>query len=1034
MSQVGAREIITQQEVIQFFTEELDYRYLGNWHKERENHPIEESILRPWLQNRGVSDGLINRLFHTIRQKSAIGGGRKLYDANRDFYTLLRYGIQEAENAGEHKETIYLIDWENIENNDFAIAEEVTYKGNLTKRPDIVLYVNGIALGILELKRAKVDVAEGIRQNILNQEGNFIRDFFVPIQLIMAGNTTQGIRYGTIETPEKYYLKWNEETLADNIDNPLLKDLQALCSKARLLEFIHNFIVFDSGIKKVARANQFFGTKAAIKRVKKREGGILWHTQGSGKSLTMVWLAKWILENITHSRILIVTDRTELDAQIEMVFKGVDEPVYRTTSGADLLNNLNETTPSLMGTLVHKFGSQNEREGEKATVEFITELKGALPPDFKAKGDIFVFVDECHRTQSGLLHEAMKTILPHALFIGFTGTPLLSRDKKTSLEVFGSYIHTYKFDKAVQDGVVLDLRYEARHIPQHLSSQKKVDEWFDLNTKGLSNLAITQIKQRWGTMQKLLSSKDRLSRIMGDIQMDFLKQPRLSTGRGNAMLVCDSIYSACRAYSLLSGTELGKKSAVITSYSGSLQEIKDEATGEGRTEKKFVYDTYRSMLASFFEEPEEALLKPSRLEEFERIVKERFIKEPGRMRLLIVVDKLLTGFDAPPATYLYIDKKMQDHGLFQAICRVNRLDGNDKDYGYIIDYKDLFKSLENAFNTYTSEAFEGYDEEDVEGLLKDRLDEGKNDLEDALEAVEIICEEVRAPRNSQDYFNYFVGASSEEVEEKEALRLTFYKAVARLIRAYANIANDLHTFYSEEEIKRIKSRVQHFESVRSEVKLMSADQVDMKKIEPAMRQLLDNFIRADDSESLIDFEELGLLQILIRQDLNDLTEAFPKTMTEDNIAESIENNIRKRIIEENLVNPVYYERMSELLDGLIEQRRQDAISYQDYLEKVKAIAAQVVDPESHNLADYPPSLNSFGKKALYDYFEQSEFLAMLVDSVVQSSKRADWIGDIMKERELKSALYEALRSENIYKTPKEIENLLSLIKEQHEYR
>ena len=348
--------------------------------------------------------------------------------------------------------------------------------------------------------------------------------------------------------------------------------------------------------------------------------------------------------------------------------------------------------------------------------EFIKQMKQALPPDFKAKGNLFVFVDECHRTQSGKLHEAMKEILPGAVFIGFTGTPLLKTDKQKSIEIFGRYIHTYKFDEAVKDGVVLDLRYEAREIDQSITSQKKIDEWFDLKTKGLTDLARAQLKQRWGTMQKVLSSRSRLENIVADILMDMEKCDRLKSGRGNAMLVSGSIYEACKFFELFDQTDLHGKCAIVTSYVPSTANIKGEESGEGETEKLRQYAIYQKMLADWFNEaPEKAV---NRVKELELAVKKKFIEEPGQMKLLIVVDKLLTGFDAPPATYLYIDKKMQDHGLFQAICRVNRLDGDDKEFGYIIDYKDLFKSLEGAVHEYTSGAFDGYDKEDVAGLAR----------------------------------------------------------------------------------------------------------------------------------------------------------------------------------------------------------------------------------------------------------------------------------------------------------------------------
>ena len=462
---------------------------------------------------------------------------------------------------------------------------------------------------------------------------------------------------------------------------------------------------------------QYFGVKAAQARIAKREGGIIWHTQGSGKSLTMVWLAKWIRENQpgTDPRVLIITDRTELDEQIERVFNGVNEQIYRTKSGADLIGTLNASEEWLICSLVHKFRATDSETDDEVTAEFIKELHATVPKDFKAKGNVFVFVDEAHRTQSGKMHTAMKALLPEAMFIGFTGTPLLKADKATSIETFGSFIHTYKFDEAVADGVVLDLQYEARSIDQDLMSPEHVDKWFEVKTKGMTDLSKAELKKRWGTIQKVVSSEPRAKQIVNDILLDMETKPRLMDGRGNAMLVGSSIYQACKFYELFCNAGFKGKCAIVTSYTPNASDIAKEDSGEGKTEKIRQYDIYRKMLADYFDEPEDTAV--GKVEEFEQAVKRQFIENPGQMRLLIVVDKLLTGFDAPSATYLYIDKTMRDHGLFQAICRVNRLDGDDKDYGYIVDYQDLFNSLEDAVNDYTSGALDGYDKDDVDGLL-----------------------------------------------------------------------------------------------------------------------------------------------------------------------------------------------------------------------------------------------------------------------------------------------------------------------------
>ena len=512
----------------------------------------------------------------------------------------------------------------------------------------------------------------------------------------------------------------------------------------------------------------------------------------------MVWLAKWIKENTNDARVLIISDRDELDKQIEGIFLGVNESIYRTSSGRDLITQLDDTTPWLICSLVHKFGKKRQKPNDSDYEKYIAELQNNLPANFQAKGNIFVFVDECHRTQSGKLHKAMKQILPNALFIGFTGTPLLKKDKATTIEVFGSYIHTYKFNEAVKDKVVLDLRYEARNIEQNLTSPERIDRWFEAKTAGLNEFARNQLKKRWGTMQKVLSSQDRLNKIVADIIFDMGVKDRLQSGRGNAILVSGSIYQACKYYELFQNQGF-TKCAIITSYNPSISHIKGETTGEeGLTEKLKQYEIYNKMLGG------------KSTEQFEKDVKKAFIETPAQMKLLIVVDKLLTGFDAPTATYLYIDKSMRDHGLFQAICRVNRLDGEDKEYGYIIDYKDLFKSLEKSVSDYTTEALDGYDPKDIKGLLSDRLGKAKERLEETLEIVKALCEPVAPPQDTPAYLQYFCGniEYQQQLQQNRPKRIALYDSVASLVRAYANIANEaIEAGYTPAEITRIKQEL-----------------------------------------------------------------------------------------------------------------------------------------------------------------------------------------------------------------------------------
>lgn len=1040
MSKVGQIERVTQNRVVKLFQEVLQYDYLGNLEKEEDNGNIDEALLTAYLTKKGHSENLIGKVLYEFKKIATINTNDDLYQANKNVYAALRYGINVKEEAGQNKETVYLIDWKNPLENDFTIAEEVTIKGQHNKRPDIVLYINGIALCVLELKRSTVSVSEGIRQNNDNQKHLFIKPFYTTIQLVMAGQDVEGLRYAAIDTPEKYYLKWkevNEEfnpndtylleltkpirEKAAQAENLLDKNIIEMLGKERLIEILHDFVVFDRGQKKFCRPNQYFGIKAAQESIRNHEGGIIWHTQGSGKSLTMVWLTKWIREFNPNARVLIITDRNELDKQIEKVFKGVDEQILRTKSGADLIDKLNATTPWLLCSLIHKFGNKEEgADKAKDYDNYLEELKNSLPKDFKPKGEFYVFVDECHRSQSGDLNKAMRKILgDDALFIGFTGTPLMKADKQKSIEIFGKYIHTYKFDEAVKDGVVLDLRYEARDIEQKITSLDKIDAWFDSKTKGLTDFAKTELKQKWGTMKKVFSSVGRLQKIVADILLDMETRERLQNGRGNAILVSDSIYNACRFYQLFQDSGF-TRCAIVTSFAPSHSDIKGE--GEGYTEKLMQYDIYQKMLNG------------KTPEDFEDEVKKRFIDEPAQMKLLIVVDKLLTGFDAPSATYLYIDKSMRDHGLFQAICRVNRLDGDDKDYGYIIDYKDLFGSLENAYKDFTSKAFEDYDQKDVEGLLSDRLAKGKERLDDALETIKALCEDVVPPKGTQQYIAFFCGNPQikEDLKDTEPKRVALYKAVISLIRAYANIADEMEEAgYTAAQIEKIKEEIKHFENVRKEIQLASGDWVDLKQYEPAMRHLIDSYIAAEESKKVSAFDDFSLVELLVKDGkgaLDKLPENIKKN--KEAMAETIENNLRKVIIEESPTNPIYYEKMSVLLDELIKLRNEEAEAYEKYLEEIVKLAVKIKKPETSN--EYPSSINTQAKRALYDNLDRDEQCTIAMDSAIIYGKHDDWEGTLSKEKHLKNKVVKPVLEE--YDKAEKLDPIFEVIKQQREYK
>lgn len=1049
MSNVGQLERATQNRVVMLLHNELQYEYLGHWEDRDNNSNVEEGLLRAWLTKR-YDENLADKAIYELT-KTAGDQSKSLYDVNKEVYALLRYGVSVQPEIGQNKKTVWLIDWKNPQANHFAYAEEVTIKGMHKKRPDIVLYVNGIALGVLELKRSTVSISEGIRQNLDNQKHLFIRPFFNTIQYVLAGNDTEGLAYGAIETKEKYFLKWKEvaeETgkefphlleitqpireKAAKCDYPLDRNIIELLNKERFIEIIHDFVVYDRGQKKFCRPNQYFGIKSAQDFIRRKEGGIIWHTQGSGKSLTMVWLTKWVREFNDNARVLIITDREELDEQIEKVYKGVQEDIYRTQSGRDLLQKLNDTSPWLMCALIHKFGGKDK--GEEATdadvEKYLLELRSSVPTDFKAKGDIYVFVDECHRTQSGKLHDAMKQFVPDALFIGFTGTPLLKSDKQTSLEVFGRYIHTYKFNEAVADKVVLDLRYEARDIEQNIKSPDRIDEWFDLKTRGLTDFAKAELKQRWGTLKKVFSSKSRLEKIVLDIVLDMEKKERLQNGRGNALLVSDSIYNACRYYELFQQAGL-KNCAIVTSFVPNANDIKGE--GDNYTEKLQRFEIYQKMLSAYFNEaPEEALKK---VEQFETEVKKKFVEEPAQMKLLIVVNKLLTGFDAPSATYLYIDKKLRDHGLFQAVCRVNRLDGDDKDYGYIIDYMDLFKSLEQAFNDYTTEAFSGYEKSDIDGLLKNRLKAGKERLEEALEAIKALVEPVEPPKGTMEHIRYFCGsntANPDKLKDTEQRRVALYSLTVALIRAYANIADEMkEAGYTEKEKEAIKTDIGHFEKVRKEIQLASGDYIDLKQYEPAMRHLIDSYIGAEESRVLANFDDMSLVEMLI-QEPQVAYEKLPKSISgnPEAMAEVIENNLRKVIIEESPTNPIYYEKMSVLLDELIKMRKEATLEYEKYLNEIIALSGKVKKPNT--TTDYPTTINTAAKRALFDNLGRNEAVANELDYKILTTKKDGWRDNIQKSKAVRNAITEVLRAYGV-EDDNQVHRIFDLVKNQRDY-
>lgn len=1038
MTDLGKAERVTQNRVAKIFVQELGYQHLGNWADRPNNSNIETILLEAYLNGAGYSSAKISAALYKLNLE-ANHPGRSLYGNNQAVYQLLRYGVPVKTEAGKLTETVHLINWDEPLKNDFSVAEEVTLKGKLERRPDIVLYVNGLAIGVLELKNSRISIGDGIRQSLSNQSAEFNEWFFSTVQFVFAGNDSEGLRYGTTGTQEKYFLTWKEDE-ADNSRYKLDKYLLKICDKARLIELMHDFVLFDGGIKKLPRVHQYFGIKAAQEHVKKRQGGIIWHTQGAGKSILMVLLAKWILENNPHARVAIITDRDELDKQIERVFNDAGEAICRTGSGQELMRQLSQPSPRLLCSLVHKFGGSSKGKDDKAFEAFIKELQSQPSSTL---GEVFVFVDECHRTQGGRLNRVMQALMPNAVFIGFTGTPLLKEDKATSLEVFGGYIHTYKFSEAVEDGVVLDLLYEARDIDARLGSSEKIDQWFENSTKALNKWQKDELKQKWGTMQNVLSSKSRMNRVVVDIIFDFSSKPRLSSQRGNAILVASSIYEACKYFTLFQDSMFKGKCAVITSYNPLAKDVTLEETGANtETDKQFIYNTYTNLL-------EKVQVKPgmSKTEAYEERAKALFIKEPANMKLLVVVDKLLTGFDAPPCSYLYIDKSMQDHGLFQAVCRTNRLDGEDKEFGYIVDYKDLFKSVENAIKVYTSELDHSAGGADPEVLLQDRLKQGKERLDDALEALALLCEPVAPPKDELAHIHYFCGNTEipDDLQNREPQRVALYRAVVVLLRAYANLADEMESAgYTSAQIEEITRKLDRYLALREIIRKASGETLDIKPFEADMRHLIDTYIETSEPRKISPFDNIGLLDLIVK---SGIAEAIDNKLPEMKgnqgaIAETIENNVRSKIIKENPTDPAFFAKMSTLLDEIIKLRKEKAIEYEEYLKRIGELATKVHAGKAEHT---PATLNTPGKLALYNNLQPLNTvaepptpygpftvdamleLALMLDSAVKQARPDGWRGVQAKEMVVKKAMHKVLNS------VEEVERLFPIIVTHQEY-
>lgn len=997
-----------QNALVKRFQEELGYTYLGNWQYAKgatvnnmgvANSPILDDEIRSFLKEQGRTEMQIEDVLVKLKDKARLGDSKmsSLIQCNTDLYDTLIMGIKSQPSPEENHEDVMFFDLDHPQNNHFAIAEEVSHIDPLlgkNKRPDIVVYVNGIALAVIELKRSLVNYEEGIKQHLSN-ERDFIPSFFTTTQFTIASNDDVEFRYGTIGTPLAFWCKWKRDTnkVGDTITEK--EAYRLFFNKENFMFFFHYGVLNDGGIKKVLRPHQIYAIKAAAKRMPQKESGVIWHSQGSGKSLTMVALASYIQKNFSNPRVVVITDRKELDLQLAGTFVKGGNKLHHAESCSDLLDTLNKGDEWLICSLIHKFGAHNHNDeaekdesGTKVSLdEYLNELQTIIAKKygnhFSVKGDnIFVFVDECHRTQSGRLHEAMRAIMgKEVMLIGFTGTPLLKKDKgdpynaikSMSERTFGPYIHKYLHKQAVEDKVILDLQYEYRNVEQQLTSKEKVDQKLAALTAGreLTPEQKQMVEERWATMERIYSTKERIERIGYSI-LDDLNYGLLKHDWCNAMLIAGSIFQAYRYYKFFSSSDLKGRCAVVTSYDPTDSDIANNSADNNKTtEAKFKYDWAKK---SF----EEAGVKNA--DEYEKRAKELFVKRPAQMKLLIVVNKLLTGFDAPCATILYIDNEIKDHTLFQAVCRVNRL-GEDikdakgdiivkthKEFGRIVDFKNLFNSIENVVTKFNDgSGFEGLDDVDIDGLLDSAVNKCKEKLLAATEAYEGLKTiwESKSLNDLEALSEYYIKEYDGE-EPAQTRRNIMYSITGSMVTAYNNMSDYFSkTDLTAEQINHFASLSREAGTVQRKVKQKSGDDFDPKTLDPDMRQLLDQHIRAEDAETFIpssaDFSFLDLIN-----DNTDVEEATEKAIHEaggnaNGAAEAIEGKARRVNTDWNSGDAEEYRLFSDKLQALLEELKARNATAK---EKIEALIEHIKAIKHGN--DAPSDLANRRSKALWN--------------------------------------------------------------------
>ena len=903
----------SQKPAIELF-KSMGYTYISPEDCEKQRgskyHVLLKDILRGQLRklNRYAYAGAENEFSAANIERAMDDLDEPLTDGlvrtSEKIYDALLLGKSYLETVGEGKMLSFnlkYIDWENPQNNVFHVTEEFAVESQDKQhnaRPDIVLFINGIPFAAIECKAPQISVEQAVEQMIRNQQPSYIPQLFKYAQIVLATNKNS-VKYATAGTPKKFWNVWKEqdnewmltqlETLVtDRTPTEQDRNIISLFSKGRIFELIRYFVLFDANVKKVCRYQQYFAIKEIMKTITEddekgnRQSGVIWHTQGSGKSLTMVMLAKYILMELSacHPRVVIVTDRKELDGQIAATFSHTRLNPARATSGKHLVDLVTSSKADVVTSIINKFNTVERQETKNYS------------------RDVFVLVDESHRSNYGLMATKMRSVFPNACYIGFTGTPLMRREKNT-MSKFGKLIHKYTIKNGVDDGAIVPLIYEGRFVDQRVD-EENIDLWFKQTTKRLTDAQKEDLRKKWSSIRRLTSTDARIKRIALDISEHFTEGYKHNGFK--AMLATNYKRDAIRYLECFE--KFGDLTCAVVISPPDMRESVDDMD-EGTDDLVISY--WNKMMRQYGD-----------ADRYEEAIKNKFCD--GEIDILIVCSKLLTGFDAPICQVLYIDKELKEHGLLQAIARTNRL-YEGKDYGLIVDYRGLIEKLDTAMDMYSGAGLENFDSGDLKGVVIDVM----TAIGDLRNAYSQLVELFTPVNNKNDAEAVEVFLADDKIRED------FYNLLCAFGRALNLVLNAEQTYNAlpKDERKKYQDTFIFFSKVRRSIKIRYCDAIDNSEYEPLMQNLLDTHLSVAGLKQLT-----NPIDILNKDDFEKELEELGSLRSK---ADAITSRMTKSISEKYDENPTYYDSFSKRIKEALELYKEKVISEAEYLAKLRTI-------------------------------------------------------------------------------------------------